>query len=693
MWHSVRVLPARMDEPTALDPSSSLAIILGASAWPGYPDLSPSSSFKRSAVDFGRYLIAEDGCGLRQENVLDLFDAPQPAVELLSVMAEFLQRRRAAIRRRGGAARDLLIYYVGHGGFANPSSDYYLAIRSTNRLEPYLSSLPIISLARVLREEAREMRRYVILDSCFSAAAYRSFQESPLKIASLKAEDALPESGTALLCSSGPRDPSKAPPGLTHTMFTGAMIEVLRDGDRAAPPKLSLQDLADAVRSRLREQFADAAARPEVHAPEQRRGSVDRVLLFRNPGYRGGEPQPAEIIQSTGRHEPVTEQRKIPTRRIQWQSERRSPFSRLIREINPGLIWIVAAIAGLMVAAALLSRYYFFTMNRVSSPIGTGIQIEDLTPEGTKPVSHSGEAHPSLRLLFSLRTQGSDRVALTPDGARVITAGGWKLPIVIWDTRTQGILARLPSSSNWVAGLAMRPDGTSFASAHSNGNIQVWTTSGNHLSTFKAGSVAYSLAFSADGRFLAAGYKGKAVIWDLSTERELTTLRDPSSYDMRAVAVSPNAKYLATPGNPARLWEVPQNASTIPVSREIPNECPLGLSKLSFSSNGQWLAGSCDNERAWILRVVTGEVAQRLTLGTGLGYSAVAFSPRGTYLAAAGADHLELRSPQVEAPLATLKASPSVFQDLAFSRDGELLARAAASADAGTLELWKVVYR
>lgn len=534
------------------------------------------------------------------------------------------------------------------------------------------------------------MRRYVILDSCFSAAAYRSFQESPLKIASLKAEDALPESGTALLCSSGPRDPSKAPPGLTHTMFTGAMIEVLRDGDRAAPPKLSLQDLADAVRSRLKERFADDAVRPEVHAPEQRRGSVDRVLLFRNPGYRGGEPQPTENILSVGRHVPFTEQQqKIP--RIQWQPQHRSSFSRLIREINPGLIWIVAAIAGLMVTATLLSRYYLVQTNRVSSPIGTDIQIEDLTPEGTQPVSHSGEAHPSLRLLFSLRTQGSDRVALTPDGARVITAGGWNLPIVIWDTHTQGILARLPSSSNWVMGLAMRPDGTSFASAHSNGNVQIWTTSGRHLATLKAGSAAYSLAFSGDGRLLAAGYDGKAVIWDLSTEHELATLRDPSSFDMRAVAFSPNAKYLATPGNPARLWEMPQNASTIPVSREIPNDCRLF--KLSFSSDGRWLAGSCDHERAWILRVATGELAQRLTLGTGLGDSAVAFSPQGTYLAVAGADHLELRSPQVVAPIVTMKASPSVFQDLSFSGDGKLLARAATSADAGTLEVWSVVYR
>jgi hypothetical protein len=92
-----------------------------------------------------------------------------------------------------------------------------------------------------------------------------------------------PEYGTALLCASGSREPAKAPPDLPHTMFTGGLLDVLRNGDPSAPIWLSLDDVQRLVRARLEAQFSDKAVLPEVHAPQQRMGRVDLVPLFRNP--------------------------------------------------------------------------------------------------------------------------------------------------------------------------------------------------------------------------------------------------------------------------------------------------------------------------------------------------------------------------------------------------------------------------
>jgi alkaline phosphatase D len=268
------------------EPERCLALIFGASSWPNYKDFSASPTFKRSAESFRDYLLRDDKFGLPDQNLLYLFDSPEPSVKIIANINEFLYSRSVEMRINGTPASDIIVYYVGHGGFANQTSDYFLAIKSTQRPDLHLSSIPIISLARVLNEQARHLRRYVFLDSCFSAAAYKSFQSGPLDVAVAKTEDSFPPSGTALLCSSGSRDPSKAPQDHRYTMFTGALIDVLSDGDELAPPVFSLQDLGHIIRRRLNEKYQDDAVRPEVHAPAQKYGNVDEVPLFRNHFFK-----------------------------------------------------------------------------------------------------------------------------------------------------------------------------------------------------------------------------------------------------------------------------------------------------------------------------------------------------------------------------------------------------------------------
>jgi uncharacterized caspase-like protein len=288
-----------MSSPQPPKPKNTLALIIGASEWPNLNEFQASPSFRKSAEDFRDYLLDENGFGLPLDNLCYLFNTHQNSTDIISEISQFLIEKLNKSLPQEQLPQDLIVYYVGHGGFRDLTSEYYLAIRSTKRPDLYLSSIPIQSLAKAIKEESRYLRRYIILDSCFSAAAYASFQSGsgPIEVAYQKIIEALPEAGTALLCSSGPREPSKAPPDLEHTMFTEALIEVLRQGDKNSPPLFSIQDLHNLIVHLLRYKFDDEAVRPEIHVPEQRHGNVSGVPLFPNPA-RQRQIQCSLMIQS-----------------------------------------------------------------------------------------------------------------------------------------------------------------------------------------------------------------------------------------------------------------------------------------------------------------------------------------------------------------------------------------------------------
>jgi len=163
---------------------------------------------------------------------------------------------------------------------------------SKNQLQQHfckrLSSYPIKSLALTLREHARHLRRYLILDSCFAAAAYEAFMSPPLEVACQKTLEEFPRRGTALLCASGPRDPARILPTQQSTVFSDALLYVLRQGSPEEPEKLSLAQLGGLIRDQIKERNLTDAVRPEVHSPDQKEGDVATLPLFPNLAIKQG---------------------------------------------------------------------------------------------------------------------------------------------------------------------------------------------------------------------------------------------------------------------------------------------------------------------------------------------------------------------------------------------------------------------
>ena len=272
-------------------PGTTLVIIVGASAWPKAPDLSPSEAFEKSATDLKNYFLDPERFGLPRDNLLDLFDSEMTSSDIDESICSFLDGQSEKLKQQGLSVYDVIVYYVGHGGFTGPNSDYFLAVRATRAANPLLSGILVSGLAKTLNEKMRSQRKYVVLDACFSASAYQLFQSPPMEVAHQKATEAF-RRGTALLCSSGAREPSKLPPKEPYTMFTGALLEVLRSGSKQRRGQLSFRDVGELAKELIFEKYADEAVRPQVLTPSQQQGDIAELPLFPNPAQRedeGGE--------------------------------------------------------------------------------------------------------------------------------------------------------------------------------------------------------------------------------------------------------------------------------------------------------------------------------------------------------------------------------------------------------------------
>lgn len=276
-------------------PDATLAITLGAASWPNASQLSAPASFAASYAGFVQYLVED--FELPRSNLLDLFDSPDPASVMAEQIYQFLCARVTHLPAASADLPTLIVYYVGHGDFAG--SDYLLAVKRTSLDLRGTTSLRMRDLAEAVRNGAPNIRRYLILDCCFAAAAYAEFQSGPVSAAAQRVKREFPSTGTALLCASGARDFALAPENDRLTMFTGALLDVLQSGSEMAPSLLSLRDVGTLVEAVIRKRHDNKAVRPQLHTPEQIEGDISLIPLFPNRAVRASNRNVAASPAST----------------------------------------------------------------------------------------------------------------------------------------------------------------------------------------------------------------------------------------------------------------------------------------------------------------------------------------------------------------------------------------------------------
>lgn len=288
-----------------------LLILIGSAKFERHPAFS-SPAFGISSRAVLKWFTGEgSGRMVGQDDVLSLFGSKLPWSEQEVLLTEWLADRQATTP----APTDVIIYYVGHGGFHQGTKNYYLAIRASRANNPYFTSLIMESFWLTLRDAARRIRRHVIIDSCFAASAVRTLQ-SPLndvvgaKLRMLQETDAgegMPSRGTTVLCSSAEDETSSSDGTGGCTQFTDCLLRALKAGSPGAGQRLSMAELRELIKDVVQERYIGEAVIPQIHEGKQRGRALQLAPIFPNVAWerRKAEPQAPTQLHAAAANQPT----------------------------------------------------------------------------------------------------------------------------------------------------------------------------------------------------------------------------------------------------------------------------------------------------------------------------------------------------------------------------------------------------
>jgi WD40 repeat protein len=320
-----------------------------------------------------------------------------------------------------------------------------------------------------------------------------------------------------------------------------------------------------------------------------------------------------------------------------------------------------------------------------------GVSSVVFSPDGTRLVSGGGEyafsgevkiwdttAEPGVVIRRGKHPLG--KAAFSPDGRSVASCFGGDVTVEDLETGRE-----IFSLKGRATDLAFSPDGTRLATVAVGGSVQVLdartgrsiltlTPQNRRAAPAAALLNAVSLAFSPNGRLLAAADDRIVRIWDVETGRQSLTLEGHTS-PIESLAFSRDGGHLASAAAwPAeiRCWEVrPAGASfTLPLK--------FRASCLTFSHDGKQLVAGREDGSVTVWELESRRVVRSLSVHSGAAENvgmiqSIALSPDGSRLASAGGDlSVKLWDLDTGQEVLTLQERMLVTR-VAFSRDGKRL--------------------
>jgi WD40 repeat protein len=294
----------------------------------------------------------------------------------------------------------------------------------------------------------------------------------------------------------------------------------------------------------------------------------------------------------------------------------------------------------------------------------------------------------------------------SPDG-RLLAAAGWGSPrareastaeeglFSVWEVSTGKLLYTVRDG---FGRLAFDPTGKHLASGGHEGVIRLYeTVGGTEVRRFEPypGPIA-ALAFSADGKMLAAAGEYTVVLWDVATGKRLHPVPGHGGPVAR-LTFSPDAKSLASGDtcgfgdSTVIVWDLKAGKARHSLGGHFP-----GVLSLAWSPDGATLASGDGYERGGRggldAQIRLWEVAEGRLLRQFPGHlnsvQDLAFAPDGRTLASVGGDaRAKLWDVATGRRLRQIRGAESQLKSVAFAPDGQAVLVAGTSNE---LALWRV---
>ncbi|WP_410790641.1 NB-ARC domain-containing protein [Kribbella sp. C-35] len=226
-----------------------------------------------------------------------------------------------------------------------------------------------------------------------------------------------------------------------------------------------------------------------------------------------------------------------------------------------------------------------------------------------------------------------EALAFSPNGDWLATAGQ-EGEVRIWDTRTWALLAQVYNGRGPLWSLAVSPDGTWMATGDGAGIVRICdTASGDLLHQYRIrDSPVWSLTISPDGTWLATADDGVVTIRNMTTGA--VKQLPPRGDGARSVAFAADGSWLAVGDIEGRVRIVDPVSGTV---RKRLSGHRLSVEAMVLSPDGNWLATADQEGRARIWDV-TFDGLERQPTSELNPVQAVAISPTGGWFATAGDD-------------------------------------------------------
>ncbi len=283
------------------------------------------------------------------------------------------------------------------------------------------------------------------------------------------------------------------------------------------------------------------------------------------------------------------------------------------------------------------------------SPDGRTVTTWEYRDEGSCPLRYWEAATGKELLPIPERLHKFQSLAALSGNDNTLASHGDSGELRLWDVPSGKHLRDLPLKDKDTS-CAFSPDGKLLVSrfleagtgARINQKMEFWeVATGKRLATFdEKDSLCWTLAFSADGKMLAAGGSDDTIcIWDVPDRKKLMTLKAQGT--PFHFVFSPDGKTLASTDLVSReikLWEVSTRKELPSISNDqTKKKHERGIHALAFSPDGNTIATS-DIEGGIYLWDVQSKRLRRECKGHFDRVTELAFSSDGRILASGGYD-------------------------------------------------------